>query len=238
LTAALTIALRNALANDPTMAFIAALHVAVLKIFYRYGADSCLEITLQHTAFSQTQGLGDTVWVKEIEQRQESWGYDLPGDADEVWDYLITLDEASRMALFAHCVSLSVNTTVQTWNRRTEETAHARQLASSLGFGMVAAGWTPTVDNYLGHVAKAHILQAVREAKGEQSAQLIGHLKTPDMAREAARLLEGTGWLPEVLRLPIDEIAAEGNADAAAKNELAEDETARPKAQTSICRPS
>lgn len=179
LTAARTVALRNALANDPVMAFIAALHVTVLKIFYRYGADSCLEITLQHTAFSQTQGLGDTIWAKEIEQRQESWGYDLPGNADEVWNYLIALNQDSRMALFAHCVSLSVNTTVQAWNRRTKETAHATQLAHSLGFGMVAAGWTPTVDNYLGRVTKAHILQAVREAKGEQSAQLIDHLKNP-----------------------------------------------------------
>ncbi|HCL63633.1 MAG TPA: DNA-binding protein [Rhizobium sp.] len=226
LTAARTVALRNALANDPVMAFIAALHVAVLKIFYRYGADSCLEITLQHTAFSQTQGLGDTVWAKEIEQRQESWGYDLPGNADEVWDYLIALDEASRMALFAHCVSLSVNTTVQAWNRRSKETAHAKQLARSLGFGMVAAGWTPTVDNYLGRVTKAHILQAVREAKGEQSAQLIDHLKKPDMAREAARLLEGSGWLPEVLRLPVDQIGAEGNADPAVNAEVVEDDTA------------
>jgi ParB family chromosome partitioning protein len=226
LTAARTVALRNALANDPAMAFIAALHVAVLKTFYRYGSGSCLEITLQHTAFSQTQGLGDTVWTKEIEQRQESWGYDLPGNAEEVWDYLIGLDEASRMALFAHCVSLSVNATVQAWNRRTKETAHAKQLAHSLGFGMVEAGWTPTVDNYLGRVTKAHILQAVRDAKGEQSAQLIAHLKKPDMAREAARLLDGCGWLPEVLRLPIDEIAAEANADVAAGNELAEDDTA------------
>jgi ParB family chromosome partitioning protein len=224
LTATRTVALRNALANDPVMAFIAALHVAVLKVFYRYGADSCLEITLQHTTFSQTQGLGDPAWAKEIGQRQESWGYDLPGDADEVWDYLIGLDEASRMALFAHCISLSVNTTVQAWNRRTKETAHAKQLARSLGFGMVAAGWTPTVDNYLGRVTKAHILQSVREAKGDHSAQLIDHLKKPDMAREAARLLDGSGWLPEVLRLPIDEVAAEGNTDAAAKNEPAEDD--------------
>ena len=28
------------------------------------------------------------------------------------------------------------------------------------------------------------------------------------MAREAARLLEGSGWLPEVLRLPVDETPA------------------------------
>ncbi|CUX54913.1 ParB/RepB/Spo0J family partition protein [Agrobacterium deltaense] len=222
LTAARTVALRNALANDPVMAFIAALHVAVLKIFYRYGADSCLEITLQHTTFGQTQGLVDTVWAKEIEQRQESWGHDLPANADEVWDYLITLDETSRMALFAHCVSLSVNTTVQAWNRRTKENVHARQLAGSLGFGMVEAGWTPTVDNYLGRVTKAHILQAVREAKGEQSVQLIDHLKKPDMAREAARLLEGSGWLPEVLRRPVTEPMEVAEVDVTATDDVGE----------------
>jgi ParB family chromosome partitioning protein len=40
----------------------------------------------------------------------------------------------------------------------------------------------------------------VREAKGEPSAQLIEHLKKPDMAKEAERLLAGTRWLPEPLR--------------------------------------
>jgi ParB family chromosome partitioning protein len=42
----------------------------------------------------------------------------------------------------------------------------------------------------------------VREAKGETSAQLIEPLKKSDMAREAERLLAGTGWLPPVLRTP------------------------------------
>ena len=63
------------------------------------------------------------------------------------------------------------------------------------------AGWKPTVDNYLGRVTKPRILEAVREAKGEPSVQLIDHLKKGDMAREAERLLDGTGWLPEPLRL-------------------------------------
>ena len=52
-----------------------------------------------------------------------------------------------------------------------------------------------------GRVTKAQILDAVREAKGEASAQLIEHLKKGDMAREAERLLDGTGWLPQVLRI-------------------------------------
>ena len=77
---------------------------------------------------------------------------------------------------------------------------------------MVTVGWKPTVDNYLGRVTKPRILESVREAKGEQSVQLIDHLKKGDMAREAERLLEGTGWLPEPLRL-VEVAAAEQDAD-------------------------
>ncbi|RKF41752.1 DNA-binding protein [Agrobacterium deltaense] len=224
LTAARTIALLNALANDPVTAFIAALHALVLKTFYSYGAASCLEITVQNSVSNQAHGLGDTVWAKEIEQRQENWGHDLPGEADALWGYLIALDQESRMALFAHCTSLTLNATIQQWNKRAKENHHARQLAQSIGFGMVEAGWTPTVDSYLGRVTKAHILQAVREAKGEQSAQLIDHLKKPDMAREAARLLEGSGWLPEVLRYPADELPIEVAAATDGTDALVDDD--------------
>lgn len=215
LTAARTIALRNALANDPVMAFVAALHVAVLNTFFTYGrgSDSCLEISITSATFGQTHGLGDTVWAKEIEQRRAAWGQDLPKKASDLWDYLVALDDVSRQALFAHCVSLSVNVLVQQWNKRSGAIAHAERLARAIGFDMVEAGWVPTVDNYLGRVTKAHILQAVTEAKGEQSAQLIDHLRKPDMAREAARLLQGTGWLPEPLRLPVDEASAEHVGD-------------------------
>lgn len=212
LTAARTIALRNALANDPVIAFIAVLHAFVLKTFYVYGSDSCLEVTLQSARFSQTLGLGDTVWAKEIDQRQEGWGQDLPKDPNDLWDFLIKLDEVSRQALFAHCASLSVNAVIEPWNRRTRAIGHAEQLARSIGFDMVEAGWTPTADNYLGRVTKARILQAVREAKGDQAAELIGHLKKTDMAREAERLMTGSGWLPEPLRMTRDESIGESEA--------------------------
>jgi ParB family chromosome partitioning protein len=49
----------------------------------------------------------------------------------------------------------------------------------------------------------------VREAKGDPSAQLIDHLKKGDMAREAERLLDGTGWLPEPLRLAETEVVTD-----------------------------
>ncbi len=58
----------------------------------------------------------------------------------------------------------------------------------------------PTVDGYLNRVPKAQILEAVREAKGEGTAQLLDPLKKSEMAMEAERRLKGSGWLPDVMR--------------------------------------
>jgi ParB family chromosome partitioning protein len=89
---------------------------------------------------------------------------------------------------------------VSTHNVRTR-LDQADVLACAVGLDMVQAGWKSKVDNDLGRVTKPRILEAVREAKGESSAQLIDHLKKGDTAKEAERLLNGSGWLPEPLRL-------------------------------------
>ncbi|MDQ6436277.1 DNA-binding protein, partial [Mesorhizobium sp. LHD-90] len=208
LTAQKTLALRNALASDVDVAFVAVLHTLVLQVFYRFAKDNCLEIGMTSNSFGQVQGLAETAWAKEIAERHEAWDRDMP-DSDKLWEFLLGLDEASRKALFAHSASLSLNAVVEPWNKRPGALAHADALAATLQFDMVAAGWEPTVDNYLGRVTKARIVQAVREALGEDSAQLIDHMKKDLMAREAARLLEGSNWLPEPLRLDGDDAVAD-----------------------------
>ncbi|MDZ3836989.1 MAG: ParB/RepB/Spo0J family partition protein [Rhodospirillales bacterium] len=210
LTAHRTLALRDALANDPDTAFVAVLHALCLNGFYHYVSETCLEITAKSASFgTQAPGLNDSASAKAIESRHTQWAGQLPKDAGDLWNALIAFDGDSRAALFAHCASLSVNAVHEPWNRNPRRIAHAGQVARAVGLDMVAAGWTPTVDNYLGRVTKARILEAVREAKGEASAQLIDHLKKPDMAKEAERLLAGSGWLPEPLRLPNVETAVD-----------------------------
>jgi ParB family chromosome partitioning protein len=137
-------------------------------------------------------------------------------DEGDLWDALTALDGKDQAALFAHCASSAVNAFYEPANRYNESRVsahgvrrrldHANVLARSVGLDMAAAGWKPTVDNYLGRATKTRILEALREVKGEQSVQLIDHLKKGDMAREVERLLEGIGWLPEPLRL--DEVGA------------------------------
>jgi ParB family chromosome partitioning protein len=138
----------------------------------------------------------------------------LPTEEEHLWDTLAGLDHESRMALLAHCAALSVNAVQEPLNRNPRRLAHADTLARAVNLDM-AASWSPTVDNYLGRVPKARILEAVREAKGDASAQLIEHLKKPDMAREAARLLAGTGWVPEPLRTQdASSAGSEGDAES------------------------
>ena len=107
-----------------------------------------------------------------------------------------------QQALFAHCVSLTVNAVNEAYNRRPRAIAHADRLAEALSLDIAATGWTPSVENFLGRVTKARILDAVREARGEDQARRIEQLKKGEMAAQAEHLLAGSGWLPEPLRTP------------------------------------
>ncbi|WP_020088092.1 ParB/RepB/Spo0J family partition protein [Hyphomicrobium zavarzinii] len=208
LTTHRTLALRDAVANDPDVAFRATLHVLCLRLFYRYGFDTCLEIEAKTVLFGNTSGLSDTACAKAIDTRHKQWSDWMPKNAGELWDALADLDSDSRHALFAHCVGLTINAVHQAYDRRPKALHHAGRLATAVNLDMAAAGWIPTADAYLGRVTKARILDAVREAKGDKAADRIAHLKKPEMVKAAERLLDGTGWLPEPLRTagiePID----------------------------------
>jgi ParB family chromosome partitioning protein len=203
LTAHRTLGLRHALGERPDVAFLAALHVLTLKTFYHYGSDSCLELDVKSVSFgTQAPGLNDSASAETIRARHESWAKALPKESADLWDALEEWDGDSKAGLFAHIVSLSVNAVCEPWNRRPRAFAHADRLAQAVDLDMAAAGWKPTVDNFLGRVTKARILQAVAQAKGQRAADRIEHLKKGDMAAEAETLLADTGWLPEPLRTP------------------------------------
>ncbi len=203
LTTHRTLALRDALARDPDTAFLAVLHVLCLETFYPGSYASCLEISARGTVpVLQEPSLRDCAAATAIVDRHENWRQQMPARATELWDVLVGFDADSRSALFAHCVAGTVNAVHENWNRHNGRLNHADTLANVLDLDMAAAGWVPTVDNFLGRVTKARILEAVREAKGADAAQRIEHLKKPDMAAHAQELLAGTGWLPELLRKP------------------------------------
>ncbi|OYV99340.1 MAG: DNA-binding protein, partial [Acidiphilium sp. 37-64-53] len=119
LTAYRTLALREALGHEPGIAYLALLHALCLRLFYRYGAESCLEIEAKSVMFgAQAPGLADTPLAARVDARHEVWAAQLPEDSAELWDALANLDTDSREALFAHCVALTLNATHDAYNRR------------------------------------------------------------------------------------------------------------------------
>ncbi len=235
LTAHRTLALRNAVAENPDVAMTMLLHKLVSDTFRRTAPAGCLEARVNHVFFSaQSEELKDSAPAREVAERHERWGDHVPADDQALWDWLAHLDDGTRLDLLAHCVSFGVNALFERPNPYGSgisqhgldvRMAQADRLARAVDLDMATAGWKPTVGNYLGRVTKPRILEAVREGAGERAAGLIDHLKKGDMAKEAERLLADTGWLPEPLRLiDQDEPAMNGEGDEALPAFLDDDE--------------
>jgi ParB family chromosome partitioning protein len=247
LTAHRTLALRDAVAQHPHVAMTMLLHKLVTDTFLHGGTTGCLHANVREIYFPvQAEDLKDSPSAKTVTERQQAWKQDIPTNDDALWNWLAGLDDASRMALLAHCVSYGVNALYERPNPHSGSGvsehglnvrfAQADRLARATGLDMVEVGWRPTFGNYLNRVSKPRILEAVREGAGERAAQLIAHLKKGDMAKEAERLLDGSGWLPEPLRLAdidgeqVEEAAAGTDAgdDTALPDFLADDDEEAP----------
>ncbi|MGA8772132.1 MAG: DNA-binding protein, partial [Rhodomicrobium sp.] len=210
LTAYHSLALRDALANNPGIAFLAMLHAMTLRLFYHYTTDTCAQIEAKDALTSPFPGLADFPASSAIAARHRAWEEALPEKPEDLWATLQKLDAGNREALFAHCAGLTINAVHEPQMRVSQKRRHAFQLAEALKLDMTQAGWVTRADNYLSRVTKSRIIAAVSEAKGEATAELLADLKKKEMAIEAERLLTGSGWLPEPLRMPeaLDEAPA------------------------------
>jgi len=227
LTTHRTLALRDAVATSPQIAFAAVLHALVLDTFYTYAAEnSCMQVSVRGAGLGvHAPGLNDSMSAKAIDQRHENWSERLPDAPADLWETLIAFDGDEQAALFAHCAAFGINAVWEPANRYNEgrvsaravagRIAHSHILARAANLDMVAAGWTATIGNYLGRVTKPRILSAVEEARGNEAAGRLAGLKKPEMAEAAEGLLAGSGWLAEPLRTPALEPAAANDGEQA-----------------------
>ncbi|EPM9934188.1 ParB/RepB/Spo0J family partition protein [Pseudomonas aeruginosa] len=206
LSAHRTAALQIEVARHPQVALAALVHgmvQAVLQGSY-YGHDLPLGVKL--TQQDRLEGMAPD-WPESpaavaLRELQQAAGQALPEDNAELFAALLAKSQDELVRLLAVCVASTVDVVTP---RATAQQPGA-ELAQAVGLEM-AAWWQPTADGYFQHVPKAAILEAVGAFAPEHVTRLA-KLKKGDIASEAERLADGTGWMPAIFK-------AAGSQDAA-----------------------
>ena len=210
LTAHRTLGLRLALGEQPNVALVAVTHALAAQTFYQGAEAHCLQLRPSSVHLGGwADGIEDTAAAQKLAERHAKWAAYLPEDVADLWGFIASLDRTSLMALLAHCASMTVNAVKQPHERKPRVRETVDRLATALSLDMTAH-WKPTARSYLGRVTKPHILDAVREAVGDEAAARMAAMKKQPMADAAEQLLVGTGWLPAFLRTP-QAVADEGS---------------------------
>ena len=129
-----------------------------------------------------------------LRELQEAWGGKLPEDGAALFAALLAMEQGELVQLLAVCVAATVDVVTPRATRKQP----GEELAQAVGLDM-AAWWKPTAEGYFKHVSKAVTLQAVGEFAPE-SVNRLAKLKKADIASEAERLAEGTGWMPAIFK--------------------------------------
>ena len=210
LSAHRTAALQIEVARHPQVALAALVHGMVQAVLQEshYGHDLPLGVSLK--VQDRLEGMApdwpESPAIVALRELQQVAGAALPQDSAELFAALLAKSQDELVRLLAVCVA----STVDVVKHRAMPRQPGEELAQAVGLDM-AAWWQPSAEGYFKHVPKAAILQAVGEYAPELVSRLA-KLKKADIASEAERLADGTGWMPAIFK-------AEGPQEAGPEQE-------------------
>ncbi|QIH46399.1 ParB/RepB/Spo0J family partition protein [Pseudomonas aeruginosa] len=198
LSAHRTAALQIEVAQHPQVALAALVHGMVQTVLHgsHYGHDLPLGVSLK--VQDRLEGMAPD-WPESpaavaLRELQQVAGEALPQDSAELFAALLANSQDELVRLLAVCVAVTVDVVTP----RTMRQQPGEELAQAVGLDM-AAWWKPTNEGYFRHVPKAAILEAVEQFAPSHVTRLA-KLKKADIASEAERLADGTGWMPAIFK--------------------------------------
>ena len=207
LSAHRTAALQIGVACRPQGALAALVHGMVQTVMfdrrYGHGLPLGVRLTVQDRLEGMAPDLPESPAAVALREIQLAWAERLPQDDAELFPALLAMGQAELMAVLAVCVA----STVDVVTPRATPHQPGEELAQAVGLDM-AAWWKPTAEGYFKHVSKAVILDAVG-AFAPESVTRLAKLKKADIASEAERLANGTGWMPAIFKAEGPEAAPE-----------------------------
>lgn len=194
-----TAALQIEVARHPHIALAALVHGMVQTVLQdRYhGHDLPLGVSLnvQDRLEGMAPDVPESPAAVALRELQQVADEALPQDSAELFAALQAKSQDELVRLLAVCVA----STVDLVTPRATAQQPGVELAQAVGLDM-AAWWKPTAEGYFRRIAKPAILEAVNQYAPEHVTRL-SKLKKGDIASEAERLADGTGWMPAVFQI-------------------------------------
>lgn len=219
LSAHRTAALQIEVARHPQVTLAAVVHGMVQTVLQgshyglnRDGLPLGVRLTVQDRLEGMAPDWPESPAAVALRELQQVAGDALPQDSAGLFAALLAKPQDELVRLLAVCVASTVDVVTP---RATAQQPGAA-LAQAVGLDM-AAWWQPTAEGYFKHVSKAVILDAVGAFAPEHVTRLA-KLKKADIASEAERLADGTGWMPAIFRTE----GPQQDAQAVAEDENAE----------------
>lgn len=207
LSAHRTAALQIEVARHPQVALAALVHGMVQTVLQGSHYGHYLPLGVKLTQQDRLEGMAPD-WPESpaavaLRELQQVAGEALPEDSAELFAALLAKPQDELVRLLAVCVA----STVDVVTPRATQHQPGAELAQAVALDM-AAWWQPTADGYFQHVPKAAILEAVGEFAPEHVTRLA-KLKKGDIASEAERLADSTGWMPAIFAAEATQQAAQ-----------------------------
>ncbi len=209
LSAHRTAALQIELARHPQAALAAVVHGMAQAVLQRdrYHRDSLplgVSLTMQDRLESLAPDWPESPAAVALRELQQACRETLPEDGAGLFATLLAKSQDELVRLLAVCTAATVDVVMP---RATRQQPGA-ELAQAVGLDM-SAWWQPTAEGYFKHLSKAVILDAVGEFAPDHVTRLA-KLKKADIASEAERLVDGTGWMPAIFRAETPQEVATG----------------------------
>ncbi|ESY35264.1 plasmid stabilization protein [Mesorhizobium sp. LNJC384A00] len=206
LTAIRTAALRVELSNRPDVALVAILHALASRVFYDYHhgrIEPAVEITGQRRNLVPSIKEPDACRaLSGWNEVMEGWGHRLPGDPADLWPWLVTQPQDVLLDLLAVVTAANLNAVVARHDTGKQRVAQADVMAAAVGLDM-GLWWTPDA-SFLSRLSKVDIAGVMREAGcTEDAAKAVERAPKPEGVLQAEKELDGRGWLPAALRVPV-----------------------------------
>ncbi|ODV12386.1 MAG: chromosome partitioning protein ParB [Rubrivivax sp. SCN 70-15] len=198
LSAHRTAALQIEVARHPQVALAVLVHGMVQTVLqerhYGHGLPLGVRLTVQDRLECMAPDWPESPAAVALREMQQIAGHALPEDSAELFAALLATEQGELVKLLAVCVAGTVDVVTP---RATTHQPGA-ELAQAVGLDM-AEWWKPSAEGYFKHVPKAAILDALGEFAPD-SVNRLAKLKKADIASEAERLANGTGWMPAIFK--------------------------------------